>query len=81
MQLLEDAIPAAAREQLALAEAAYANHIYLGRPYYNLGLLYLKLSDAPKARSLLERFLELEPDGNKATHVRELLATIASVSP
>jgi hypothetical protein len=74
MHLLEAGRLQAAREQLALAEAAYAVHLHLSKPYYNLGLVYLKLSEATKARSLFERFLEIETEGIRAESVRQILS-------
>jgi tetratricopeptide (TPR) repeat protein len=66
-----------ARHQVALAETAYAQYYpRLSYPNYNLGLLYLKLGEATKARSFLERFLALEPSGSRSERVRALLATL-----
>jgi uncharacterized protein HemY len=76
MQLLEEARPNAAREQLALAEVAYAEHLHLSRPHYNLGILYLKLSDFAKAQSAFEHFLEVESEGSMADSVRQLLSEL-----
>jgi 4-amino-4-deoxy-L-arabinose transferase-like glycosyltransferase len=74
MQLLDEGRPETAREQLALAEVAYADHSHLSRPHYNLGLLYLKFSEPSKTQASFERFLEVEPEGPRADRVRQLLA-------
>ncbi|HSF32453.1 MAG TPA: glycosyltransferase family 39 protein [Candidatus Tectomicrobia bacterium] len=80
MRLLEDANWQEARKQLALAEAAYANHLHLSGPHYNLGLVYLKLSESSKARSLFERFLEGEPQGIRADYAKQILSGLRSTS-
>jgi hypothetical protein len=76
MHLLDADKWQAAREQVALAEAAYAVHLHLGKPHYNLGLVYLKLSEATKARLLFERFLEIETEGTRAERVRQILSEL-----
>jgi hypothetical protein len=76
MHLLEAGRLRAARKQLALAEDAYATHLHLSKPYYNLGLVYLKLSEDIKARSLFERFLEIETEGSRAENVRKILSEL-----
>ncbi len=75
-QLLAEGKQTEARQQTALAEAAYGQHPNLSYPNYNLGLLYLRLGEAEKARGCLERFLTLEPSGGRADRVRSLLATL-----
>jgi hypothetical protein len=80
MQLLDNGKPEAAREQLALAEGAYADHFHLSNPNYNLGLLYLKFSEPTRAESSFERFLRIEPDGTRAESVRQILAGLKSPS-
>jgi hypothetical protein len=74
MQLLDDGRAEAARAELALAEASYADHLHLSRPHYNLGILCLKLSELSKAQAFFERFLEIEPEGPMADTVGELLS-------
>ncbi len=54
------------------AEAAYASQLHLGAPWYNLGLLYLRLNETAKAWTLLDHFLTLEPEGPRAENVRRL---------
>jgi 4-amino-4-deoxy-L-arabinose transferase-like glycosyltransferase len=75
-QLLAEEKQEEARQQVALAETVYAQHPNLSYPNYNLGLLYLRLGEATKARGFLERFLALEPSGTRAERVRALLATL-----
>ena len=74
VQLLDEGKPEAAREQLVLAEATYADQFHLSRPHYNLGILYLRFAELAKTRAFFERFLEVEPDGTRADSVRQLLA-------
>jgi Dolichyl-phosphate-mannose-protein mannosyltransferase len=59
MQLLDEGRPDAARKQLMLAEAAYADHFHLSKPHDNLGLLYLGFSEGAKAQACLNASLQL----------------------
>ena len=74
VQLLDEGRPEAAREQLVLAEATYADHFHLSRPHYNLGILYLRFSELAKTQAFFERFLEVESEGTRADSVRQLLS-------
>ena len=74
VQLLDEGRPEAAREQLVLAEATYADHFHLSRPHYNLGILYLRFSELAKTQAFFERFLGVESEGTRADSVRQLLA-------
>ena len=71
---------AEARQQVERAEAAYASHLHLASPCYNLGVLYLRLNEAGKAKTFLDRFLTLEPEGPRAAQVRHLLAELKDSS-
>src|SRR5262249_52051611 len=51
------------RQQADMANRAYAARPDLGHPFYDLGLLYLRLGDPAKARACLERFFAHEPVG------------------
>ena len=72
-QLLEQGRWNEAKRELQLAEAAYAEQPAQPGPQYNLALLYISLGEPTKAKALLRRFLELEPDGPKAERARRLL--------
>jgi hypothetical protein len=74
MQLLDDGRPQAAREQLVLAEGAYADHFHLSKPHYNLGLLYLRFSELSKTQAHFESFLKVGSEGTRADSVRQLLS-------
>ena len=69
-----------ARQQVERAEAAYASHLHLAPPCYILGVLYLRLGEPAKARTYLDRFLTLEPEGPRAAQVRRLLAGLKDSS-
>jgi hypothetical protein len=69
-----------ARQQVERAEAALASHLHLADPCYNLGVLYLRLNEAGKAKTFLDRFLTLEPEGPRAAQVRRLLAGLKDSS-
>ena len=75
-QLLAEGKRDEAKQQVALAEAAYAGHRPLSALHYHLGLLYLKLDEPAKARAFFERFLALEPDSPQAEQVRRLLSRL-----
>ena len=69
-----------ARRQVALAQTAYAQQSSLSYPNYNLGLLYLKLDEPGRARAFFMRFLELEPEGDRADQIRRLLLQLGGSS-
>ncbi len=72
--LLEQQRPDEARRQVEEVERLYARRPEDSRMHYNLGVLYSKLGDLPRARARFERFLALEPHGDRADRVRALLA-------
>jgi 4-amino-4-deoxy-L-arabinose transferase-like glycosyltransferase len=61
-----------ATRQAGAAQAAY-RPLGLSDPQLALGHLYLDLEDPATARRLLQRFLELEPEGSRADEVRRTL--------
>ncbi len=69
-----------ARRQVALAQAAYAQQSGLSYPYYNLGLLYLRLEEPGKAKAFFAQFLEREPEGIRADQIRRLLLQLGGSS-
>ena len=69
-----------ARRQVALAQTAYAQQSSLSYPHYNLGQLYLRLDEPGKARAFFMRFLELEPEGDRADQTRRLLLQLGGSS-
>jgi hypothetical protein len=75
-QLLVEGKTAEARRQVERIKLAYGAHRDLAYPYYNLGLLYLKLGETAKARSSFDRFLAREPASPRAESVRRLLAEL-----
>ncbi len=79
-QLIKQGRGEEARQQVERAEAAYASHLHLALPHYNLGVLYLTLGEPAKARTFLDRFLALEPEGPRAESVRRLLAGLKDSS-
>jgi 4-amino-4-deoxy-L-arabinose transferase-like glycosyltransferase len=62
-------------QQVTQAERAFASHLNLSVPCYNLGVLYLRLGEPAKAKMYFDRFLTLEPDGARANLVRRLLVS------
>jgi len=44
--------------------------------YYQLGLTYFRLKNMEKAKAALEKYLELDPEGEKATTAKKLLEYI-----
>jgi tetratricopeptide (TPR) repeat protein len=79
-RLIEEGRLAEARRQVERASEAYAPHLGLGYPSYNLGLLYLRLNEREKARALFQRFLEIEPDDPRSSQVRRILAGLQDPS-
>ena len=76
-QLFQQGHEQAARSQLERAEHAYNLAPPMSVTYYNLGVAYQQLGDRQKARTLLERFISLEPNGPGADVARQLLAQLA----
>ena len=78
--LLTEARREEASHQVARAEAAYAelDSVDFRGPYYNLGQLFLALDEPVKARTFFERFLILEPEGDRATMVLHLLVNMGA---
>jgi tetratricopeptide (TPR) repeat protein len=72
-RLLEEGKREEARAQAEKAEILYGAHRDLSLPQYKLGVLYFELGDPAKARSFFGRFLELEPQGERADEIRRLL--------
>jgi tetratricopeptide (TPR) repeat protein len=70
--LLDEGKRDEAREQVERAGEAYASHAHLSPPWYNLGVLYFRLDEPAKAKTYLDRFLALEPEGPRADQVRRL---------
>ncbi len=75
-QLLGEGRREEAERQLELAEAAYGDHLPASSVYYNLGQFHLFLRHEEKAKVFFQKFLALEPDGNRADEVRTLLSMI-----
>lgn len=48
-------------------------------PYYKLGLVYLNKTDYDKARDAFKKFLELEPEGEQASQVRNILQYLEKI--
>jgi len=72
-ELIEQGRREEARQQVEQAATAYSRTAEVSYPYYNIGLLYLKLDESAKARAAFDRFLTLEPEGPRADQVRRLL--------
>jgi 4-amino-4-deoxy-L-arabinose transferase-like glycosyltransferase len=62
-----------AHRQARLAEQAYGAHREGREASYALGVWYSRLGEEAQARTCLERFLALEPQGPRAQHARSLL--------
>src|SRR6185503_661057 len=73
LHLLDQKRTEEARAHLRAAETAYAAAFDHAAASYNLGVLYLRLSEQEKARGLFLRFLEFEPHGSRSEHVRHLI--------
>ena len=65
-----------AREQVELAEAAYAKDPNLVSSHYNVGILYAGVGEFEKARRSLEQFLNVAPEDPKVARARNLLLRI-----
>ncbi len=71
-QLLNRGNQDEARRQARQARAEYSAYLHLSIPNYNLGVLYFRLKEAEEAKFFLHRFLELEPEGQRADVARRL---------
>ncbi len=66
-----------ARHQAGLAEGEYAS-VAEARPLFNLGVLWARLGDAPRARVHLSQFLTLAPEDAMAAQARALLVRLSA---
>jgi hypothetical protein len=73
-RLLRQGRAVEARRELERAEGSFAKFPTLALPWFNLGVAYQRLGDRAHARTLLERFLTLEPTGRFADAARAALA-------
>lgn len=74
--LIRKAEIARAKEQVELADAAYARDPNLVLSHFNVGMLYAAIGELEKARRSLEQFLSAAPENPKAAHARRLLLRI-----
>jgi tetratricopeptide (TPR) repeat protein len=74
--LLEQHQEQEARDHLRIAESLYAKSPLQPLGLYNLGLMSLRLHEKEKAGLFFRQYLNLEPQGVRADHVRNILALL-----